>query len=61
MSKANILQDKALCDMLIEPQNMASYELFDVEKSNEIFQLGYQSAQEILSNADLYLPVNNDN
>ncbi|MDR0367815.1 MAG: patatin-like phospholipase family protein, partial [Bacteroidales bacterium] len=34
MSKANILQDKALCDMLIEPQNMASYELFDVEKSN---------------------------
>ena len=57
MSKANILQDKAMCDVLIEPQNMASYETFDVEKSNEIFQLGYQSTKEILSNMDLSLPV----
>ncbi len=53
MSKANSLQDKALCDVLIEPQNMASYETFDVEKSNEIFQLGYHSTKEILSNIDL--------
>ena len=53
MSKANILQDKVLCDVLIEPENMASYETFDVEKSNEIFQLGYESAKEILSDLDL--------
>ncbi|MDR1181817.1 MAG: patatin-like phospholipase family protein [Bacteroidales bacterium] len=48
MSKANILQDKALCDILIEPENMASYETFDIEKSREIFKLGYESTKEIL-------------
>ena len=53
MSKANILQDKALCDILIEPENMASYETFDVEKSDEIFHLGYESTKEILSGLDL--------
>ncbi|MDR1459546.1 MAG: patatin-like phospholipase family protein [Bacteroidales bacterium] len=53
MSKANILQDKALCDILIEPENMASYETFDVEKSREIFKLGYESTKEILSHSNL--------
>jgi NTE family protein len=53
MSKANILQDKALCDILIEPRNMASYDTFDVEKSREIFTLGYNSTKEILSLSDL--------
>ncbi|MDR1878581.1 MAG: patatin-like phospholipase family protein [Bacteroidales bacterium] len=53
MSKANILQDKALCDVLIEPEDMMNYEIFDVEKSHEIFQHGYVSAKEMLSQLDL--------
>ncbi len=58
MSKANILQDKALCDILIEPENMASYETFDVEKSREIFRLGYESTKEILSKVELSSFIN---
>jgi len=49
MFKANILHDKELCDLLIEPVDMANYEMFDVEKGREIFELGYQSAKEMLT------------
>jgi NTE family protein len=55
MSKANILQDKALCDLLIEPDNIASYDTFDIDKSREIFTLGYESTKAILSQSDLSL------
>jgi NTE family protein len=53
MSKANILQDTALCDVLIEPENITTYEIFDVEKSREIFTLGYKSTKKILTHYDL--------
>ena len=49
MFKANILHDKDLCDLLIEPVDMGNYETFDVDKGREIFELGYQSARQILS------------
>lgn len=49
MFKANILHDKDLCDLLIEPVDMGHYDTFDVEKGREIFELGYQSAKKILS------------
>lgn len=48
MFKANILHDKELCDFLIEPVDMANYETFDTEKSHEIYELGYQTAKEII-------------
>lgn len=48
MFKANILHDKELCDILIEPKDMANYEMFDTEKSNEIFELGYQTAKRVI-------------
>lgn len=44
MFKANIITDKELCDLLIEPNDLAHYEMFDVEKGREIFELGYRSA-----------------
>jgi NTE family protein len=49
MFKANILYDKELCDLLIEPVDMGNYETFDVDKGREIFELGYQSARQILN------------
>jgi len=48
MFKANILTDKELCDVLIEPVDMANYDTFDVDKGREIFELGYKSGKEVL-------------
>jgi len=55
MFKANILADKELCDLLIEPVDMAHYDMFDVEKGREIFELGYQSAKKMLSETELQI------
>lgn len=48
MFKANILHDKELCDLLIEPVDMGNYETFDVDKGREIFDLGYHSTKQLL-------------
>lgn len=47
--KANILHDKELCDLLIEPVDMGSYETFDVNKGREIFELGYKTTLQLLA------------
>jgi NTE family protein len=47
MYKSNIIHDKELCDLLIEPVDMGNYETFDVDKGREIFELGYKSARQI--------------
>jgi len=52
MFKANILHDKELCDLLIEPIDMGNYDTFDVDKGREIFELGYNSTNRLL--ADTY-------
>jgi NTE family protein len=49
MFKANVIHDKELCDLLIEPVDMGNYDTFDVDKGREIFELGYQSARQILA------------
>lgn len=48
MFKANILHDKELCDILVEPSDVANYEMFDTQKSKEIFDLGYNTAKEVI-------------
>ena len=48
MFKANILHDKELCDLLIEPVDMGNYDTFDVDKGREIFELGYLNARQLL-------------
>jgi NTE family protein len=50
MFKANILHDKELCDLLIEPVDMGNYETFDVDKGREIFELGYRTTSQMLEN-----------
>lgn len=49
MFKANIIHDKSLCDLLIEPVDLANYETFDVDKGREIFDLGYRTAKQLLA------------
>jgi NTE family protein len=48
MFKANILYDKELCDLLIEPVDMGNYDTFDIDKGREIFELGYRTTRQIL-------------
>jgi len=50
MFKANILHDIELCDLLIEPVDMGNYDTFDVNKGREIFELGYLSTKQLLTN-----------
>lgn len=49
MFKANIVHDREVCDLLLEPQAMGMYDTFDVEKSEEIFQLGYNYTREFFN------------
>lgn len=49
MFKANIIHDKELCDLLIEPVDMGNYDTFDIDKGREIFELGYRSAKQLLA------------
>lgn len=49
MYKANIIHDKELCDLLIEPEDIGNYETFNVDKGREIFELGYQTAKQMLN------------
>jgi NTE family protein len=48
MFKANIFADKELCDLLIEPVDMGNYDIFDIDKGREIFELGYTSTKQLL-------------
>ena len=48
MFKANIIHDKELCDLLIEPVDMGNYDTFDVNKGREIFELGYRTTRQLL-------------
>lgn len=48
----NTVYDKTLCDILIEPEDISKYEMFEIEKSNEIFQTGYQTAKKIFEIPD---------
>jgi len=48
MRKANVLNVKDQCDILIEPPSIDKYGMFDAEKNREIFQLGYNEAVKVL-------------
>ncbi|MDP4237932.1 MAG: patatin-like phospholipase family protein [Bacteroidota bacterium] len=49
MFKANIMHDKELCDLLIEPVDMGNYDTFGIDKGREIFELGYRCAKQMLA------------
>lgn len=48
MYRSNILADKQLCDIVIEPQNIYDFDFFETNKIPEIFESGYKSALQAL-------------
>ncbi|MDH8701679.1 NTE family protein [Dysgonomonadaceae bacterium PH5-43] len=49
MSKNNTLQDRKLCDVLIEIEELITYKTFDIESANKIFNIGYEYGKKALS------------
>jgi NTE family protein len=50
MFRANAMKERALADVLIEPVNLSGFSNMDLEKADEIFKLGYQTAKAIIDN-----------
>ncbi|MDR2123214.1 MAG: patatin-like phospholipase family protein [Flavobacteriaceae bacterium] len=48
MSNANVLQDRKLCNYLIESEVLCKYSLFDLKHIEEIFQMGYEIAHKYM-------------
>ena len=53
--QANAVEDRELCDVLIEAKEVALYKTFDLENINSISELGYQAA------VKAFMKVINDN
>lgn len=56
MRKANVLSVKEKCDLLIEPQKIDHYGMFDTKHNHEIFQDGYDSTIAVL-NSGVHIPL----
>ncbi len=56
MFRANTLEDRELCDLLIETKEFGQYKTFDLENVDQIAQIGYKQAslvfKDLLSGAD---------
>ena len=50
LSCGNVFPDMALCDILIESQDISSYNVFDLREQSHIEELGYVKAIEVLDN-----------
>lgn len=46
--QANSRPELALCDSLIEPKKLAEYNLFQIYKHEELFEIGYEEAKQTL-------------
>jgi len=44
MFRANTLEDRSLCDLLIETESASDYKMFDLENVDQIVQIGYDAA-----------------
>ncbi|MDD2285046.1 MAG: patatin-like phospholipase family protein [Paludibacter sp.] len=54
MFRANTIADKEICDIIIEPENIYDFDLFETDKVMEIFDLGYQTAIQVLNLKGFY-------
>jgi NTE family protein len=50
MFKANTLGDKAMCDIVVEVENVMQYKTFDLKKVDIIFEQGYMAMKKALEN-----------
>jgi len=48
MFRANTLEDRELCDILIEAEEFSQYKTFDLENVEQILQIGYKRAMLVL-------------
>lgn len=48
MFRANTFPEREKCDLLIEPYNLYGYSNTELEKAEEIFERGYNTANEVL-------------
>lgn len=44
MFRANTLEDREMCDVLIETEEFGMYKTFDLENMDEIVNIGYAAA-----------------
>lgn len=51
MFRSNSFPEREKADLLIEPYNLAGYSNTELEKAEEIFMQGYNTANEILAQA----------
>ncbi len=49
MFRANTIHDREQCDLLIEPYSLNGYSNTELVKAEEIFELGYKTAHEIMT------------
>lgn len=47
---SNTGEDKTLCDILIEPEDIHKYSMFDVQYSNAIYNAGYKVVRVYFAN-----------
>jgi NTE family protein len=52
MFRANTLEDKKLCDILVEVESVMQYKTFDLKKVDIIYEQGYLATMEALKNLD---------
>ncbi len=50
LSCGNVFPDIALCDILIENEDISGYNVFDLDEQEKIEELGYHKAIEVLNN-----------
>jgi NTE family protein len=54
MFRANTIADKELCDVLIEPENIYDFDMFETDRVMEIFDLGYKKAIDVLKSSGFH-------
>lgn len=47
--RQNTLQDRQMCDVLLETHDVLGYGMFDTEAATELMRVGYQTAKEQLT------------
>ncbi len=48
--RSNIISNQRHCDLIIEPQNITKFNLFNLGKAKDLFDEGYQEAVKVISN-----------
>ena len=53
--RANMEKDRQICDLLIEDNAVAKYQVFDLDGKEKLFDIGYHAAKKALKNNELLI------